>query len=223
MQDHTDISIAIVDRDRMSGGVLAQALSLQFHCKAATVRESELQQSLASGKVKLVVVGREDCGFELANSISRNHPQVGIVMLLPACNRDAVLKAFRSGAHGVFNRDGASGDFMDCVQRVREGGIWASHKESDFLLEAFRNLPGPAPFSSDAAANLTLRESQVVRSAARGRTNKDIAQELHLSEHTVKNYLFKAFEKLGIKRRVELLLAWPAQGLTHTWQASGGD
>jgi DNA-binding CsgD family transcriptional regulator len=45
---------------------------------------------------------------------------------------------------------------------------------------------------------------QVVRAATSGKTNKAIASELHLSEHTVKNYLFRAFEKLGVFNRVEL-------------------
>jgi len=52
----------------------------------------------------------------------------------------------------------------------------------------------------------------VVQCAARGRTNKAIASELCLSEHTVKNYLFKAFEKLGVSSRVELLFYLAIRG-----------
>src|ERR1035438_3199397 len=54
---------------------------------------------------------------------------------------------------------------------------------------------------------LTLRELEVVKCAAKGKTNKVIAGELGLSEHTVKNYLFRAFEKLGVSNRVELFFS----------------
>ena len=60
--------------------------------------------------------------------------------------------------------------------------------------------------------SLTKRELQVVQCAARGKPNKVIASELFLSEHTVKNYLFRAFEKLGVSSRVELLFHLTMQG-----------
>ena len=68
---------------------------------------------------------------------------------------------------------------------------------------------------------LTLRELEVVKCAARGKTNKVIASELSLSEHTVKNYLFRAFEKLGVSNRVELLFYLTSRG--HTFGAVRAD
>ena len=59
---------------------------------------------------------------------------------------------------------------------------------------------------------LTARELQVVQYAARGKTNKAIASELYLSEHTVKNYMFRAFEKLHVSNRVELLFYLATRG-----------
>jgi DNA-binding NarL/FixJ family response regulator len=61
----------------------------------------------------------------------------------------------------------------------------------------------------------------VVKCAARGKTNKSIAAELGLSEHTVKNYLFRAFEKLGVSSRVELLFYLTVSG--HTFSATKED
>lgn len=76
---------------------------------------------------------------------------------------------------------------------------------ADYFLEAFRSIPAPSALTRDDSAALTERELQVVQCAARGKTNKAIASELLLSEHTAKNYLFKAFGKLGVSSRVELL------------------
>jgi DNA-binding NarL/FixJ family response regulator len=71
------------------------------------------------------------------------------------------------------------------------------------------SLGNPAFAVSDQTSNdqatLTAREWQVVKSAALGMQNKEIARQLGLSEHTVKNYLFRVFEKLGVSNRVELL------------------
>jgi two-component system, NarL family, nitrate/nitrite response regulator NarL len=96
-------------------------------------------------------------------------------------------------------------DFINCVEHVREGCIWAGREESSFLLNAFMSMPAAIELTEENASILTTRESQVVRHAATGKTNRVIASEMGLSEHTVKNYLFKAFEKLGVSSRVELL------------------
>ena len=95
---------------------------------------------------------------------------------------------------------------------MRRGLIWAGKEESTILLEAFRNIPSPALLTEDDSAALTKRELQVVLAAAKGKTNKAIATELCLSEHTVKNYLFRAFEKLGVSSRVELLFYLTVRG-----------
>jgi DNA-binding NarL/FixJ family response regulator len=101
---------------------------------------------------------------------------------------------------------------MDCVEHVRKGSIWATREVSNVLLEAFRSIPAPSLLTKDDSPALSTRELQVVQCAARGRTNKAIASELCLSEHTVKNYLFKAFEKLGVSSRVELLFYLTIRG-----------
>jgi DNA-binding NarL/FixJ family response regulator len=96
-------------------------------------------------------------------------------------------------------------EFLSCVEHVTKGFIWAGKQETNALLEAFRSIPAPKVLTPRNSPALTVRELQVVKCAARGKTNKSIAVELGLSEHTVKNYLFRAFEKLGVSSRVELL------------------
>jgi DNA-binding NarL/FixJ family response regulator len=65
-----------------------------------------------------------------------------------------------------------------------------------------------SPGITDARGNplLTRREQRLVDLVAQGRTNRDISRELHLSEHTVRNYLFRIFNKLGTSNRLELAL-----------------
>jgi DNA-binding NarL/FixJ family response regulator len=123
-----------------------------------------------------------------------------------------VINAFRSGARGVFSREQPMADFLDCVEHVSRGLIWAGRQETDVLLEAFRSIPALNITNEDDSPPLTVRELQVVQCTAKGKTNKAIASELGLSEHTVKNYLFRAFEKLGVSSRVELLFYLTQRG-----------
>jgi DNA-binding CsgD family transcriptional regulator len=74
-----------------------------------------------------------------------------------------------------------------------------------FLLEALAQ-PTFANFRSNGSSPLSAREVDVVRCVAEGLTNREVAQRLKLTEHTVKNYLFRIFDKLGVSSRVEVVL-----------------
>jgi DNA-binding NarL/FixJ family response regulator len=209
--------VLIVDRDSMSSDLLANALVRDCRCEAAAIQPSSLANALTTSEVNLVVIGAElpskaGDGFDLADSVSRAHPDTYIVMLLSQTSHESVIRAFRSGARGVFSRQQPMADFLDCVEHVRKGFIWAGREETNSLLEAFKNIPAPNPFTTGDSPTLTARELQVVQYAAKGKTNKVIANELGLSEHTVKNYLFRAFEKLGVSSRVELLFYLTLKG-----------
>jgi DNA-binding NarL/FixJ family response regulator len=161
--------------------------------------------------------------LDLTQAVSRAHPRVLIVVLLNHSTRDSVMNAFRSGARGVFSRKQPMAKLLECVNHVRNGCLWAAEQETTFLLDAIRSLPSLLSLSDDSL-HLTYREQQVAQAAARGKTNKVIASELGLSEHTVKNYLFRAFEKLGVSNRVELLFYLTSRGQTaNSIRADAGD
>jgi len=174
---------------------------------------------MADAKAQLVIIGADlnhetMTGFDLAHTVRREHPSVPVVILLNRSTHDAVITAFRCGAHGVFSRQQPVADFLDCVEHARKGFIWAGAQETTFLLDAFSSMTSPNLAQDSESSPLTMRELQVVKCAARGKTNKSIACELGLSEHTVKNYLFRAFEKLGVSNRVELLFYLTQRGHT---------
>lgn len=203
-------SALIVDRDSMSAGLLADALGRDLKCDAVAIRPANLLQALGVRHVDLVIISadlnsRPGAGFDLCRAVACAHSEIPTVILVDQPSQKAVISAFRSGARGLFCRREPMSDFINCVEHVRKGCIWAGREESSFLLNAFMSMPAAIELTEDNASILTTRESQVVRHAATGKTNKVIASEMGLSEHTVKNYLFKAFEKLGVSSRVELL------------------
>jgi DNA-binding NarL/FixJ family response regulator len=203
----------------MSSDLLATRLirDKQFH--ASAVHSADLLKVLSTNAVDLVVIGSDvnekvANGFDLASAVGRSYPQIGVVVLLSSPNRATVMNAFRAGARGVFCREQPASEFLDCIEHVRRGFVWVGGQEADFLLHTLRNLPAPTLLSASDHAALTDRELQVVQCAAMGKTNKTIARELRLSEHTIKNYLFRAFEKLGVSSRVELLFYLTMKGYT---------
>ena len=216
--------VLIVDRDSMSSDLLAGALMRNRRYDAAAIQSGELLQALATSEIDLVVIGAEidsmqGSGFDLAHKVSRAYPDTSIVILLNSASHDAVMSAFRAGARGVFSRQQPMSEFLDCVEHVSKGFIWAGREESNALLQAFRSIAVPHLVMKEDSPALTARELQVVQLAAKGKTNRSIANELCLSEHTVKNYLFRAFEKVGVSSRVELLFYLTIRG--HSFNTAG--
>jgi len=201
----------------MSSQLLAEILVNSHNYEADAVMPSELLNCLRARDVGLVVLGsdlrsRPGSEFDLAISVARNFPKTAIVILLDQPTRTSVIGAFRAGARGVFSRQQPKSELLDCIEHVRKGSIWAGRTESTFLLEAFRSIPAPVISAASNTQPLTMRELQVVRRAAQGKTNRVIAKDLGLSEHTIKNYLFRVFEKLGVSSRIELLFYMTMHG-----------
>jgi DNA-binding NarL/FixJ family response regulator len=129
-----------------------------------------------------------------------------VIMILDSNKPAMVVEAFRAGASGVFSRNQSSEWLCKCIHAVHKGQIWASSEELHFVLEALGRAPLVKPVSLRATGLLTKREEGVVHLVAEGMTNRDISEELKLSVHTVRNYLFRIFNKVGTSNRLELAL-----------------
>jgi DNA-binding NarL/FixJ family response regulator len=89
---------------------------------------------------------------------------------------------------------------------VQRGQVWANSEQLEVLLQALVDSKPLQLKNFEGACLLTKREDQVAALVAEGLTNREVATRLGLSEHTVSNYLFKMYEKLGISSRVEFVL-----------------
>lgn len=133
------------------------------------------------------------------------------IVLLEQSERKLVIETFRAGADGVFPRFYSAQMLARCIESVHAGQVWASAQEMHYLLEEVRKSRPINIVDAKGRALLSVREAQVVRLVAEGLSNREISRQLSLSEHTVKNYLFRIFEKLGVDTRVELVLYSIAQ------------
>jgi two-component system, NarL family, response regulator DegU len=135
------------------------------------------------------------------------HPEVAKIVVLDAYDREIVVNAFRSGARGLFCFSQYPFRLLcKCIQSVHQGQVWANSEQMQYLIEALSQVPSLHMVNSRGMRLLTPREEQVVALVADGLSNREVARELCLSEHTIKKYLFRIFDKLGISSRVELIL-----------------
>lgn len=144
-------------------------------------------------------------GLTVLRELRASRPDLRAVILLDSSKDEVVLSAFRAGARGIFRRHESIETLRECVRRVHEGQIWANHEELALALRALASSPTVNAMSASGRALLSRRELEVVQSLSEGLTNQEIAERLGLSQHTVKNYLFRVFDKLGVSNRIELL------------------
>lgn len=144
-------------------------------------------------------------GFEVLRELRALHPELRAVMLLDSTKREVIVDAFRAGAKGIFGRRDSVDTLCKCIRTVHQGQIWANSRQMTFAVEALSSSPTVHAVDANGLNLLSKREMEVVQSLAEGLSNREIAERLGLSQHTIKNYLFRVFDKLGVSNRVELL------------------
>lgn len=208
------VSVLIGDDSRLGCRLLENALSRprsRFDVVASAVSCPEVLSSLQSKHVDVALINQslQDgpfVGFQLLTEMRASFPQTRVVILLKTATCDLVVDAFRGGAHGVFCRTQSFEALCKCIQSVHRGQVWANSDQLHFLLEAFVRTSPLRAVDYTGRPLLTKREDDVASLLAEGLSNREVSVKLGLSEHTVSNYLFHIYNKLGVSSRVELVL-----------------
>jgi DNA-binding NarL/FixJ family response regulator len=148
-------------------------------------------------------------GFDAVREIRASHPTTDVIMMLDSTEPALVVEAFRAGANGILSREQPFELLCKCIHAVYQGQVWASSQELRFALDALARTPSEYTINTKGPRRprlLTKREAGVVNLVAEGLTNRDISRHLNLSENTVRNYLFRIFNKVGTSNRLELAL-----------------
>lgn len=132
-------------------------------------------------------------------------PTTKIVVLLESHRDDAVLDFLRAGANGIFEKEGSLEMLHQCLHAVKRGETWLDNRFVTLLINFLATVPTLPDINAKGKASLTKREREVLDLLLQGLSNRDISQRMSLSGHTVKNYVFHIFDKMGVSSRAELL------------------
>ena len=206
------VSIVVADGTRIHTQLLADALRNDrgLHVVAAASNSEELLAAITRVPIDVAVISHNlddqpGHGTQVLREMRALRPQIKGVILLDSSKPQEVLECFRAGARGIFSKQERIESLCKCIRSVHEGQVWARSVDLDHALEALANSPQVRATNYKGLELLSTRERQVIKHMSGGMTNREIAHVLKLSPHTVKNYLFRIFDKLGVSSRTELL------------------
>jgi len=209
------ISVLVANPNPIACELFARALEADEEFELLE-RVSELQRlgpSLEQHKPKVLVLSMHFKTlaaerFQLLGNLLTSHPDVACILLLDRSEPEIVVDAFRARAKGVFVCTEADLNLLrKCIRQVAAGQIWIDPVQMNHIVSTV-----PSVHWKDAVAKkpvncvLTPREEEVVQLLSEGLRNREIAARLNLSDNTIKNYIFRIFEKLGFSNRVEVVL-----------------
>ena len=139
-------------------------------------------------------------GVEACREIRAARPEVKVLMLTSYADDEAVFNSIMAGASGYLLKQTRGQDLISAIERVKNGESLLDPTVTQRVLDRLRT--GPAE-QDDEMALLSEQEQKILHLIAEGKTNKEIAQEIFLSDKTVKNYVSSILSKLNLRRRSE--------------------
>jgi NarL family two-component system response regulator LiaR len=209
----------LVDDHQLFREGLANILSNQPDFRVIGEAGDGLEAQIKARKLKpdliLMDVSMPGCdGLEATQQIKAELPDTTIVMLTVRDEDEKLFEAIRNGAQGYLLKTIRSAEMLHLLRGAVRGEAAITPALGGRMLEEFRRVSQrAADFPADNPVALTAREQEVLSLVAQGATNKEIAQQLHLSMHTVKSHMRKILAKLHLDRRHEAASYAQRQGL----------
>ena len=184
--------VALIDR-REKFQVVAEAGSVEEALDAAR----RFQPDLVIMDVRLP----DGSGIEACREIRAEMPATRVVMLTSYPDEEAVLSAIIAGASGYLLKQIRARDLVNALEAVGRGESLLDSAVTEKVLERVRRIASGT--YTDELAQLTAQEQKILQLVAEGKTNKEIASEVFLSDKTVKNYVSSILSKLNLQRRAQ--------------------
>lgn len=143
----------------------------------------------------------EGDGIHVLRELKAQNPDVAVLVLTTFDNEEDVFRAMEAGARGYLLKDTTSDELVTAIRQIHDGNRYIPHAIAARLAD---RLVRP---------HLTPRELEILRLVAKGRSNKEVASAMFISEETVKSHMKALFQKLGVRDRVEAVSVSVKRGI----------
>lgn len=210
----TPVSVALIDDQPVfvEGFIaLCQRMNIRLVGTAAAASGAAALITHYRPNIVFVDVASPDNPPEAILRLSTISPQVKIVALTAARSIALAIQTLDAGAYGYVLKQSSTDDLCLAIQALCRGEKFITHGFASKIVSALQD--STIRKNAAEALKLTIRENQIVHLLVRGKTNKEIATILSISEKTVKHYMTVLMQKLNVRNRLEVAIA--AQTLGH--------
>lgn len=195
VDDHEVVRDGVKSLLEAAGGMLVVA-------EAATVREAVAKAERSFPDVIVMDVRLADgSGIEATREIRSRRPDTAVLMLTSFADDDALFASIMAGAAGYVLKQIKGDDLVRAIRAVGRGESLLDPAVTGSVLARLRK--GKHLVEDEKLARLSAQEERILALVADGKTNKEIGDQMHLAEKTVKNYMSSVLNKLEVARRAE--------------------
>lgn len=183
--------------------LLSRAPGVKCVCDCASAEEALQKIPAAAADVVLMDVNLPGIsGIGCTARLKQQVPALQVIMLTVYEDGESIFNALKAGACGYLLKRSSPAEILDAVTAVRQGGVPMTGEIARKVIMTFQS---PAPVSGEVVT-LSSREQEILELLSQGLLNKEIADKLSISYHTVKVHLKHVYDKLHVRSRAEAML-----------------
>ena len=211
------IRLMLADDHRMLREGLRRSMSDQGFDVVGEARDGDeavrLAEELEPDVILMDVTMPEMDGVEACRAVRAQVPDTKVVMLTMHADQEVLASAIRAGASGYLVKDCSTEEIASAVRMAASGETALSPQLAASMLDEVRKLDQPA--STDEERVITRREEEVLQLIANGCSTPEVAEQLFISQKTVKNHLASIYQKLDARDRTQAVLQAVRMGIVH--------
>jgi len=199
-----EIRVFLLDDHEIVRRGLAELIGLQSDLEvvgeAGTAEEALIRITASQPDVAVLDVRLPDgSGVEVCREIRSLFPNIHVLMLTSYSDDEALFNAIMAGASGYVLKEIRGTDLINAIRQVASGKSLLDPSVTERVLERLRN----GNKGSNELSGLTGQEKTILNLIGEGMTNRQIGEQMHLAEKTIKNYVSGLLAKLGMERRTQ--------------------